>query len=270
MQRHTHACDPPATTRPAGARTSAEVEPERARSEASRSSDRRSGMARSPRSRTRASIRLVRPSQAAISMASAGSRGRATRSHSRPTPRRAATAGSSVPSRSSQAVRPPAAWAAASVPSASVVAPLPAGASRRASAPRGQPRSRGRRRATMAGRDRRARLPASADRCRDAAQASCAKRLEGVRQGWRNGYIGPHRTTDDRTDVLVGEAPIPFVILAAGPWGCSSAGRAPRSHRGGQGFESPHLHQHPRPRRAASDGAGQAGRRAATDSGRAK
>src|SRR5450759_2727196 len=26
-------------------------------------------------------------------------------------------------------------------------------------------------------------------------------------------------------------------------WGCSSAGRAPRSHRGGQGFESPHLHQ---------------------------
>jgi putative membrane protein len=28
------------------------------------------------------------------------------------------------------------------------------------------------------------------------------------------------------------------------PWGCSSAGRAPRSHRGGQGFESPHLH-HP-------------------------
>ena len=27
-------------------------------------------------------------------------------------------------------------------------------------------------------------------------------------------------------------------------WGCSSAGRAPRSHRGGQGFESPHLH-HP-------------------------
>ena len=30
------------------------------------------------------------------------------------------------------------------------------------------------------------------------------------------------------------------------PWGCSSAGRAPRSHRGGQGFESPHLH-HPNP-----------------------
>jgi hypothetical protein len=29
------------------------------------------------------------------------------------------------------------------------------------------------------------------------------------------------------------------------PWGCSSAGRAPRSHRGGQGFESPHLHQLP-------------------------
>ena len=30
------------------------------------------------------------------------------------------------------------------------------------------------------------------------------------------------------------------------PWGCSSAGRAPRSHRGGQGFESPHLHHLPR------------------------
>ena len=28
-------------------------------------------------------------------------------------------------------------------------------------------------------------------------------------------------------------------------WGCSSAGRAPRSHRGGQGFESPHLHHFP-------------------------
>ncbi len=25
--------------------------------------------------------------------------------------------------------------------------------------------------------------------------------------------------------------------------GCSSAGRAPRSHRGGRGFESPHLHR---------------------------
>ena len=30
-------------------------------------------------------------------------------------------------------------------------------------------------------------------------------------------------------------------------WGCSSAGRAPRSHRGGQGFESPHLHHSPDP-----------------------
>jgi hypothetical protein len=58
-----------------------------------------------------------------------------------------------------------------------------------------------------------------------------------------------------RTDVLVvqgairgiaGEpllhsAPV-GVPRAALPWGCSSAGRAPRSHRGGQGFESPHLH----------------------------
>lgn len=26
-------------------------------------------------------------------------------------------------------------------------------------------------------------------------------------------------------------------------WGCSSAGRAPRSQRGGRGFEPPHLHQ---------------------------
>ena len=32
---------------------------------------------------------------------------------------------------------------------------------------------------------------------------------------------------------------------ATPPWGCSSAGRAPRSHRGGQGFESPHLHHFP-------------------------
>src|SRR4029079_16653738 len=29
------------------------------------------------------------------------------------------------------------------------------------------------------------------------------------------------------------------------PWGCGSAGRAPRSHGGGQGFESPHLHHLP-------------------------
>src|SRR6187401_1549827 len=35
------------------------------------------------------------------------------------------------------------------------------------------------------------------------------------------------------------------------PWGCSSAGRAPRSHRGGQGFESPHLHHLPAPRHVA-------------------
>src|SRR3954469_14450348 len=35
--------------------------------------------------------------------------------------------------------------------------------------------------------------------------------------------------------------------LRCAPWGCSSAGRAPRSHRGGQGFESPHLHHLPIP-----------------------
>ena len=29
----------------------------------------------------------------------------------------------------------------------------------------------------------------------------------------------------------------------AGTWGGSSAGRAPRSHRGGQGFDPPPLHQ---------------------------
>ena len=34
---------------------------------------------------------------------------------------------------------------------------------------------------------------------------------------------------------------------AGSRWGCSSAGRAPRSHRGGQGFESPHLHHLPHP-----------------------
>ena len=31
-------------------------------------------------------------------------------------------------------------------------------------------------------------------------------------------------------------------ILTLPDWGCSSVGRAPPLHGGGQGFESPHLH----------------------------
>ena len=30
----------------------------------------------------------------------------------------------------------------------------------------------------------------------------------------------------------------------ANPWGCSSVGRAPALHAGGQGFDSPQLHHH--------------------------
>ena len=131
--------------------------------------------------------------------------------------------------------------------SASDVAPPPRGASSSASAPRGQPpvppadQPCGIER-RLAGRDRRAR--ALQHRLRLAPptqrQPAGAERLEGDGEG----RIGPrHRTQHDRTDVLFREAPGP-AILAGWPWGCSSAGRAPRSHRGGQGFESPHLH-HP-------------------------
>ena len=92
----------------------------------------------------------------------------------------------------------------------------------------------------VAGRDRRS-GPLQRRRLAPATQPQppFAERLEGGRQGWRNGGIGPHRTTHDRTDVLSGKG-----YTRRRPWGCSSAGRAPRSHRGGQGFESPHLH-HP-------------------------
>ncbi len=37
-----------------------------------------------------------------------------------------------------------------------------------------------------------------------------------------------------------------FAAIMYHQWGCSSAGRAPASHAGGQGFKSPHLHQYSR------------------------
>ena len=43
-------------------------------------------------------------------------------------------------------------------------------------------------------------------------------------------------------------------VILRGPWGCSSVGRAPRSHRGGQGFESPHLHHRSGSGRGRHDG----------------
>jgi hypothetical protein len=43
-----------------------------------------------------------------------------------------------------------------------------------------------------------------------------------------------------------GALPVGSTARLGRSWGCSSAGRAPRSHRGGQGFESPHLHHLPR------------------------
>ena len=58
----------------------------------------------------------------------------------------------------------------------------------------------------VAGRDRRS-GPLQRRRLAPATQPqpAFAERLEGGRQGWRNGGIGPHRTTHDRTDVLVGK-----------------------------------------------------------------
>ena len=50
---------------------------------------------------------------------------------------------------------------------------------------------------------------------------------------------GPRRNDADR---VVHSPAGPPDLSGVAPWGCSSAGRAPRSHRGGQGFESPHLH----------------------------
>ena len=46
----------------------------------------------------------------------------------------------------------------------------------------------------------------------------------------------------------------PPVSLVHGSRGCSAAGSAPRSHRGGQGFESPQLHPGHRPSRVVRGG----------------
>ena len=42
------------------------------------------------------------------------------------------------------------------------------------------------------------------------------------------------------------------VIVSSAPWGCGAAGSAPRSQRGGQGFESPQLHRYIRRSEALS------------------
>ena len=69
---------------------------------------------------------------------------------------------------------------------------------------------------------------------RGGAQPSRSTNPEASAQ---SGAQGPHAKIRTRSRGLA-----PHGI---GPWGCSSAGRAPRSHRGGQGFESPHLHHSP-------------------------
>ena len=42
------------------------------------------------------------------------------------------------------------------------------------------------------------------------------------------------------------------VRVSSAAWGCGAAGSAPRSQRGGQGFESPQLHRHNRRSKALS------------------
>ena len=86
--------------------------------------------------------------------------------------------------------------------------------------------------------------------------------------------IGRGRTSQDdrgarptRATTPTGPAP---AASATDPWGCSSAGRAPRSHRGGQGFESPHLHHpHSNRRRLGRRRRVRRARRAARSNGRA-
>ena len=54
----------------------------------------------------------------------------------------------------------------------------------------------------------------------------------------------------DRTDVPL-TPPAGLAIIAVGPWGCSSVGRALASHVRGQEFESPHLQDPKSPSRRA-------------------
>ena len=64
-----------------------------------------------------------------------------------------------------------------------------------------------------------------------AREADDTRRASGARP------VGPRRVDSIR--------PVPLVYLGDAPrgaWGCGAAGSASRSHREGQGFESPHLH----------------------------
>ena len=62
---------------------------------------------------------------------------------------------------------------------------------------------------------------------------------------WSSSNWGRGPTILRAPDLLHSHPPSGGCGRLARSWGCSSAGRAPRSHRGGQGFESPHLHQSP-------------------------
>ncbi len=74
------------------------------------------------------------------------------------------------------------------------------------------------------------------------------KRPETVAQASRR---SPREPANARSEIaegrMVDSGTVPRPRRPERRWGCSSAGRAPRSHRGGQGFESPHLHQIPQP-----------------------
>jgi hypothetical protein len=64
-------------------------------------------------------------------------------------------------------------------------------------------------------------------------------------QPTKNLFVGSMRATSRTPAVsVVSDSACRGVKVSTAPWGCGAAGSAPRSQRGGQGFESPQLHRY--------------------------
>ena len=84
--------------------------------------------------------------------------------------------------------------------------------------------------------------PSSSSSSRPAAGGSAPSRAKGRHDS--GSACRPDQPVGRRRPSCYHSEPVPRPpTWRDHPWGCSSAGRALRSHRRGQGFESPHLHQ---------------------------
>src|SRR5450631_1551594 len=78
------------------------------------------------------------------------------------------------------------------------------------------------------------------------ASGACARHDREVASTHQESWLVGSMRATSRADAVsvVSDWACRGVKVSSAPWGCGAAGSAPRSQRGGQGFESPQLHRY--------------------------